>query len=166
MGSHGRKPKENKEDEGEDKLKPPLETEDKEEIKVTLSGLLNCIDELWSACGGERLIIFTTNHMEKLDPALIRRGWMDKRVEMSYCCFEAFKVLAKNYLGIGAHELFDEVQRRMTGVEITPTDVAMNLMLKSKEDDVGLCLWSLIPVLEEAKEAARTGGCGGEGQRQ
>ncbi|WOK99338.1 AAA-ATPase ASD, mitochondrial-like [Canna indica] len=149
-----RKPKKKKEDEGEDKPKPPPETEDKEESKVTLSGLLNFIDGLWSACGGERLIIFTTNHLEKLDPALIRRGRMDKRVEMSYCCFEAFKVLAKNYLGIDAHELFDEVRRRMEEVKITPADVAENLMPKSKEDDAGSCLRSLIQALEEAKEAA------------
>ena len=71
--------------------------------KVTLSGLLNFIDGLWSACGGERIIIFTTNHKEKLDPALIRRGRMDKHIEMSYCRFEGFKVLAKNYLDIVEH---------------------------------------------------------------
>jgi len=63
------------------------EKEDKSASKVTLSGVLNFIDGLWSACGGERIIVFTTNHVEKLDPALIRRGRMDKHIEMS-CCFE------------------------------------------------------------------------------
>ncbi|KAM6575074.1 hypothetical protein CsatA_023401 [Cannabis sativa] len=43
-----------------------------EENKVTLSGLLNFIDGLWSCCGDERIIIFTTNHKERLDPALVR----------------------------------------------------------------------------------------------
>ncbi|KAJ0704928.1 putative P-loop containing nucleoside triphosphate hydrolase [Helianthus annuus] len=38
---------------------------------VTLSGFLNFIDGLWSSCGDERIIIFTTNRKEKLDPALI-----------------------------------------------------------------------------------------------
>ncbi|CAF1715542.1 unnamed protein product, partial [Brassica napus] len=51
---------------------------DKKESKVTLSGLLNFIDGLWSACGGERIIVFTTNFVDKLDPALIRKGRMDK----------------------------------------------------------------------------------------
>jgi ATP-dependent 26S proteasome regulatory subunit len=55
------------------------------ESMVTLSGLLNFIDGIWSACGGERTIIFTTNFVDKLDPALIRRGRMDKHIEMSYC---------------------------------------------------------------------------------
>ena len=64
------------------------EKEDKSASKVTLSGVLNFIDGLWSACGVERIIVFTTNHVDKLDPALIRRGRMDKHIEMSYCCFE------------------------------------------------------------------------------
>ncbi|KAF3591497.1 hypothetical protein DY000_02023384 [Brassica cretica] len=44
----------------------------------------------------ERIIVFTTNHLQKLDPALIRRGRMDMRIELSYCTYEAFKILAKN----------------------------------------------------------------------
>ncbi|XP_023638798.1 AAA-ATPase At3g28570, mitochondrial isoform X2 [Capsella rubella] len=51
--------------------------EDKEGKKkgnaVTLSGLLNFIDGIWSACGQERILVFTTNHLGKLDQALIRR---------------------------------------------------------------------------------------------
>ena len=49
------------------------EEESSKSSKVTLSGLLNFIDGIWSACGGERIIVFTTNYVEKLDPALIRR---------------------------------------------------------------------------------------------
>ena len=69
--------------------------------------MLNFIDGLWSACGGERIIIFTTNNNHKLDPALIRRGRMDKHIEMSYCRYEAFKVLASNYLQIEEHQFFE-----------------------------------------------------------
>ncbi|KAM7252709.1 hypothetical protein ACFE04_008218 [Oxalis oulophora] len=74
------------------------EKEQNEKSKVTLSGLLNVIDGIWSSTGGERLVIFTTNYVKKLDKALIRRGRMDKHIELSYCDFEGFKVLAKNYL--------------------------------------------------------------------
>ncbi|OEL14085.1 AAA-ATPase, partial [Dichanthelium oligosanthes] len=91
---------------------------------VTLSGLLNFIDGIWSACGGERIIVFTTNHVEKLDPALIRRGRMDKHIEMSYCGFEAFKTLAKNYLDIDSHRLFGAVEELLLEVDIRPADVA------------------------------------------
>ncbi|KAH7550379.1 hypothetical protein JRO89_XS13G0180900 [Xanthoceras sorbifolium] len=125
--------------------------------KVTLSGLLNFIDGLWSACGGERLIVFTTNYVEKLDPALIRRGRMDKHIELSYCSFKGFKVLAKNYLRVEDHHpMFDTIQRLMEeeDTNITPADVAENLMPKSPSDDAEKCLTSLIQALQETKDEA------------
>ncbi|KAL9679033.1 hypothetical protein QQ045_016886 [Rhodiola kirilowii] len=90
-----------------------MKEEDKKGSKVTLSGLLNFIDGLWSSCGSERIIVFTTNYVEKLDPALIRRGRMDKRIELSYCSFEAFKILAKNYHRIDSHKLFDDIEKAL-----------------------------------------------------
>ncbi|KAF1876093.1 hypothetical protein Lal_00006724 [Lupinus albus] len=120
--------------------------------KVTLSGLLNFIDGIWSACGGERLIVFTTNYVEKLDPALIRRGRMDKHVELSYCTFEGFKVLANNYLKIETHSMFDTIKRLISEVKITPADVAENLMPKSHMDDADKCLSNLIEALEATKD--------------
>lgn len=42
---------------------------------VTFSGLLNALDGVASA--DERLIFMTTNHPERLDPALIRPGRVD-----------------------------------------------------------------------------------------
>ncbi|KAK8534015.1 hypothetical protein V6N12_047415 [Hibiscus sabdariffa] len=70
--------KEGKAEEQSDPITKKVKEDEKKESKVTLSGLLNCIDGLWSSCGGERIIVFTTNYVEKLDPALIRRGRMDK----------------------------------------------------------------------------------------
>jgi AAA+ superfamily predicted ATPase len=125
--------------------------------KVTLSGLLNFIDGLWSASRGERLIVFTTNYVEKLDPALIRRGRMDMHIELSYCSFEGFKVLAKNYLDLEMHPMFDVVQRLIGETKITPADVAENLMPKSLLDDAETRLSNLIEALEEAKEKAEEG---------
>ena len=116
------------------------------------------IDGLWSACGGERIIIFTTNHKEKLDPALVRRGRMDKHIEMSYCGFEAFKVLAGNYLDITDHELFGEIRRLLGEVNMTPADVAENLMpmsKKKKKRDNNACLEGLVEALNKAKQEAK-----------
>ncbi|GJN24799.1 hypothetical protein PR202_gb12564 [Eleusine coracana subsp. coracana] len=122
--------------------------------KVTLSGVLNFIDGLWSACGGERIIVFTTNHVEKLDPALIRRGRMDKHIEMSYCCIEAFKFLAKIYLGVDAHPLFDDISALLREVDMTPADVAENLTPKAPGEDADSCLATLVDALRKAKEDA------------
>ncbi|TVU48819.1 hypothetical protein EJB05_00097, partial [Eragrostis curvula] len=129
--------------------------------KVTLSGLLNFIDGLWSACGGERIIVFTTNHLNKLDPALIRPGRMDMHIEMSYCTFEVFKILAKNYLHIEEHEheheheLFGEIRHLLDETKITPAVVAETLMSKKrKRESNGDCLTGLVETMNKAKQDA------------
>ncbi|KAF6173548.1 hypothetical protein GIB67_042678 [Kingdonia uniflora] len=144
-----------KEEETDPIKKAKEESTSVKESKVTLSGLLNFIDGLWSSCGGERIIVFTTNYLEKLDPALIRRGRMDKHIEMSYCGFEGFKVLAKNYLDIDSHVLFETMRTLFKETQITPADIAENLMPKTFNGDAETSLKSLIQVLETAKEEAR-----------
>ncbi|KAG6513832.1 hypothetical protein ZIOFF_024169 [Zingiber officinale] len=108
----------------ESKQKKAMESKEKGESTVTLSRLLNFIDGHWSACGGERRIIFTTNHVEKLDPGLIRKGRMVMHVELGHCEVEPFKVLAKNYLEVEAHPLFKKVRELLAAVKISPADVA------------------------------------------
>lgn len=49
---------------------------------ITFSGLLNAIDGVAAQEG--RLLCLTTNHVERLDPALIRPGRIDKRVEFGH----------------------------------------------------------------------------------
>uniref|UniRef100_A0A0D9XZ72 AAA+ ATPase domain-containing protein n=1 Tax=Leersia perrieri TaxID=77586 RepID=A0A0D9XZ72_9ORYZ len=105
-----------------------------EKSKVTLSGLLGFVDGLWSACGSERIFVFTTNHVDRLDPALTRRGRMDSHIELSYCRFEAFKMLAKTYLDITEHSQFDEIGRLLEETNTTPAEVAYNLMPFGKRD--------------------------------
>ncbi|CAH9068221.1 unnamed protein product [Cuscuta europaea] len=117
--------------------------------RVTLSGLLNFIDGLWSSCSGERIIVFTTNHVEKLDPALIRRGRMDRHIELSYCTFEGFKVLARTYLELEEHPLFESIEMLMKETNITPADVADILMPNSSKDIAA----SAEPALQHLVEA-------------
>uniref|UniRef100_A0A0A9D4C7 AAA+ ATPase At3g28540-like C-terminal domain-containing protein n=1 Tax=Arundo donax TaxID=35708 RepID=A0A0A9D4C7_ARUDO len=83
---------------------------------------------------------------------------MDKHIEMSYCGFEAFKFLAKTYLGVESHELFGAVGELLREVDMTPADVAENLTPKSVDDDADSCLAALVKALEEAKEKKASGG--------
>lgn len=50
---------------------------DEKRNKLTFSGLLNAIDGV--ASGEGRVLIATTNHIERLDPALIRPGRIDRK---------------------------------------------------------------------------------------
>lgn len=113
-------------------------------MQITLSGLLNFIDGLWSSCGDERIIVFTTNHQDRLDPALLRPGRMDMQLEMSYCTFAGFRILASNYLEIDEHHLFNEIQELLAKVQATPAEVAGELM---KSDNAEIALQSLIEKL-------------------
>ncbi|XP_018472941.2 AAA-ATPase At5g17760 [Raphanus sativus] len=119
---------------------------------LTLSGLLNFIDGLWSSCGDERIIIFTTNHKDKLDPALLRPGRMDMHIYMGHCTFQGFKTLASNYLSLNdttmPHRLYPEIERLMDGEVITPAQVAEELM---KSEDADVALVGLVNALEKMR---------------
>ncbi|PSS26950.1 Protein HYPER-SENSITIVITY-RELATED like [Actinidia chinensis var. chinensis] len=116
--------------------------------QLTLSGLLNFIDGLWSSCGDERIIIFTTNHKDRLDPALLRPGRMDIHIHMSYCTPSGFKILASNYLGINNHSMFTEIEKLITEVEVTPAEIAEELM---KSEDANKALEGLLKYLHTKK---------------
>ncbi|KAG6389967.1 hypothetical protein SASPL_151442 [Salvia splendens] len=100
----------------EKKTTPCKEKTEKEESdsKVTLSGLLNFIDGLWSA------------------------------------------LLAKNYLELEAHPLFQSIEELIQEVQTSPADVAENLMPKSAKDDPEQSLRNLICILEETKNSKCT----------
>ncbi|GLT39235.1 hypothetical protein SLA2020_134400 [Shorea laevis] len=118
----------------------------------TLSGLLNAIDGLWSGCGEERIIIFTTNHKDKIDPALLRPGRMDMHIELSYLKRSAFSVLAYNYLGLrdGDHPLLEEIQNLLEYTEVTPASVAEEFL---RSDDVNVALGGVVELLKRKRTA-------------
>jgi len=54
----------------------------KDMMKASLSSILNSLDGIFSSHG--RILIATTNHIEKLDNALIRPGRIDVKLEVNY----------------------------------------------------------------------------------
>lgn len=115
---------------------------------LSLSGLLNFSDGLWSSCGDERIIIFTTNHKERLDPALLRPGRMDKHIHLSYCTPCGFKLLASNYLQIKDHPLIEEIEILLGEVNATPAELAEEMM---KSDDAETSLECVVNFLQSKK---------------
>lgn len=124
----------------------PFHPHDNPKPQVTLSGFLNFIDGLWSSCGDERIIVFTTNHKNKLDPALLRPGRMDVHIDMTYCTPCGFKMLAFNYLGITEHPLFVEVETLLKTTNVTPAEVGEQFL---KNEDPEIALESLMELLIE-----------------
>ena len=93
---------------------------------VNFSDVLNVIDGVCSAHG--RILITTTNHIEKLDPALIRPGRIDLKVELGYVNVEIFNQFSKRFLG---KEFADSIKlkERLSCAEL------QNLMLQKKSYD-------------------------------
>uniref|UniRef100_A0A803L1X2 AAA+ ATPase domain-containing protein n=1 Tax=Chenopodium quinoa TaxID=63459 RepID=A0A803L1X2_CHEQI len=102
---------------------------------LPLAGLLNFIDGLWSSCGEERIIVFTTNYKERLDPALIRPGRMDMHIHLSYLTF--------------CHPLFTQIEELIKEVQVTPAAAAEELM---KSDDIDEALEGFVQLLLKKKE--------------
>ena len=96
-------------------------------------------------------MIFTTNHRERIDPALLRPGRMDMHIHLSFLRSKAFRILASNYLGVeGDHPLFERIDDLLEKIEVTPAVVAEQLM---RYEDPDVCLEALVQFLEQkAKE--------------
>jgi len=67
----------------------------KSSTTVTSSGiLLNFMDGIWS--GEERVMVFTMNSKENVEPNLLRPGRVDVHIHFPLCDFSSFKTLASN----------------------------------------------------------------------
>lgn len=64
---------------------------------MTFSGFLNALDGV--ASGEERIIFMTTNHVEKLDPALIRPGRVDLSELIDDATPEQARILFDRFYG-------------------------------------------------------------------
>ncbi len=119
---------------------------------LTLGGVLNFADGLRSSSGSERIFIFTTNHPERLDPALIRPGRMDMHIELRHCSMDGFRDLCRTYLGIQQHVLFPEIEQLLTGNgKVTPAQVAG--VLESHAEDADLALHHVVNRLSQPAQA-------------
>jgi chaperone BCS1 len=112
------------------------------------------IDGLWSTSGEERIIVFTTNYKDRLDPALLRPGRMDMHVYMGYCGWDAFKTLAHNYFLVDDHPTFPAIQELLSAVEVTPAEVS-EMLLRSEDPDAAF--QGVAKFLGEKKQAAGEG---------
>ena len=91
--------------------------------KLNLAGLLNVLDGVVDT--PERLIVMTTNHPEKLDPALIRPGRVDKQIFLGYLQQEEATQMLNHYFNTqvtAAHRRSLE-QLLGLGLRITPAQM-------------------------------------------
>ncbi|KAE8660527.1 hypothetical protein F3Y22_tig00116951pilonHSYRG00337 [Hibiscus syriacus] len=99
----------------------------------SLSGILNFMDGiLTSSCGNERVMVFTMNGKDHVDPAILRPGRIDVHIHFPLCDFTAFKTLANNYLGLKDHKLFPQVEEIFqNGSSLSPAEIG-ELMIANR----------------------------------
>ncbi|KAG8920062.1 hypothetical protein FRC02_001183 [Tulasnella sp. 418] len=85
---------------------------------VTLSGLLNVIDSVSSQEG--RIVFATTNHIDRLDPALMRPGRIDLRIEYKLTNREQITRLFKRFY---SHELMNKARHQSADGVHTPKSI-------------------------------------------
>ena len=81
--------------------------------KLDLAGILNTLDGITDC--SDRIIIFTTNHPEKLDPALIRPGRVDLIIHLTYICKGVAREMIQHFfkdedLSMYTFDIFDRIQ--------------------------------------------------------
>uniref|UniRef100_A0AAF5HYV2 Mitochondrial chaperone BCS1 n=1 Tax=Strongyloides stercoralis TaxID=6248 RepID=A0AAF5HYV2_STRER len=102
--------------------------------RVTFSGLLNAIDGV--ACAEERILFMTTNHLDRLDPALIRPGRVDVKEYFGYCTPKMIEQLFDRFYGEMAltedRTKFVEIVSKFSG-DVSPAQIqGLLLMYKDK----------------------------------
>ncbi|USM11502.1 ATPase family protein [Citromicrobium phage vB_CbaS-RXM] len=85
---------------------------------VTMSALLNSLDGLISPDG--LVAIATTNHPEKLDPALVREGRFDLKINLGPLEFKAFAEMARLLVDASEEDLWavEGVYKPETGAKL------------------------------------------------
>jgi chaperone BCS1 len=122
---------------------------------LNLTGILNALDGVVDTPG--RIVIMTTNHPEMLDPALIRPGRIDKKLELSYMHQSDVVAMVEHYYQTRLSDFDKErVIQAVTGgkdgepLKLVPAHVEQRSM---DEDTVG----AMIEWLEKERERLLVG---------
>ncbi|ORX66342.1 hypothetical protein DL89DRAFT_270263 [Linderina pennispora] len=98
---------------------------------VTFSGLLNALDGVTSS--DERIIFMTTNHIERLDPALIRPGRVDLKTYLGNASPFQIKQMFTRFYGQEAAELAGEFTAALAGHTVSTAQLQGHFVMYKKD---------------------------------
>lgn len=103
--------------------------------KLNLAGLLNVLDGVVDSPG--RIVVMTTNHPEKLDPALIRPGRINFSIELGFMKAEPLCDLVQHIM---AKEMTPTQRQTAATIaercELTPAQIEQNCAVASTIDEL------------------------------
>lgn len=103
------------------------------ETNITFSGFLNALDGVAAHEG--HVVFMTTNHIDKLDPALIRPGRIDVRVEFTYATREQAKEMFTRFYP-GEEDLSHKFSNSLGNIRTTTASI-QTLFLQYPDSPVG-----------------------------
>lgn len=114
--------------------------------KLTLSVILNALDGVLEMPG--RIVIMTTNHPEQLDPALIRPGRIDMKVEFKKCSPPILNELIQHFYQCSSTDLHEyNPQLNAISLKWTPAEVSEIMM---RHDDFANTIRDLVELQPHA----------------
>lgn len=130
---------------------------------VTFSGLLNALDGV--ASSESRIVFMTTNHAERLDPALVRPGRVDLSLELGDADEHQVRLMFQKFYGERSER---EGSTSQAGPSTTPLAALQEELAEAVEEETGKRralfgldpsgrFTSLDPASESASTAARSG---------
>ncbi|MCS6997254.1 MAG: AAA family ATPase [Casimicrobiaceae bacterium] len=108
-----------------------------ERVEVSFSGVLNALDGVAAQEG--RIVVLTTNHKERLDPALIRPGRIDVALEIGLSGPEEVAALFRRFHP-QEEALVERVRSAWQGRAIAPSAVQQVLLAHSAAEEAARVL--------------------------
>jgi hypothetical protein len=104
---------------------------DSGEDTISLEYLLNLLDGTLTF--NDSVVVITTNHLEKLDPALYRSGRIDNLIEMKKCDSYQISRIFKRFIG---RDIDSNILNKIPENEFTPAKIIFHLInwVKKREE--------------------------------
>jgi chaperone BCS1 len=118
----------------------------KKDDELTLDCVLNVMDGIIELHGA--MIIFTTNHLEKIDPAFTRPGRIDKIVHLRNASVQMIREMVTYKYGIDLHP-YDHYFAQMTDYKISPATV-QNVYMNYPTEKIECCLQELVDLCNQS----------------
>lgn len=109
------------------------------EDELTLEYVLNILDGIVE--NHEAIIVFTTNHLEEIDPALIRPGRVDYKLELKNATVNTIKEMVSKKYKLRELTDYNEYFMKMSDYLLSPAEVQNEIFMR---DDVLDCLNNLL----------------------
>lgn len=86
-------------------------------VQVSFSGLLNALDGIATTNG--RILFMTTNHIDRLSPALIRPGRIDRKFFFDYASHDQIETMYRQFYPDASLAILGEIIAKIGEVKIT-----------------------------------------------